>query len=37
LWVLKWSRGFEINGPHTKAGGKNPSDWPTWMSRYKDY
>jgi prepilin-type N-terminal cleavage/methylation domain-containing protein/prepilin-type processing-associated H-X9-DG protein len=37
LWVLKWSRGFETNGPHTKAGGKNPSDWPTWMSRYKDY
>jgi len=37
LWTLKWHRDFIVNGPWTKAGGVNPSDWPQWMRRYKDY
>ncbi len=37
LWILKWSRGYDVSGPHTKAGGKNPGDWPAWMRHYKDY
>jgi len=37
LWTLKWSRGYDVNGPHTKAGSKNPADWPVWMRHYKDY
>ncbi len=37
LWTLKWSRGFDVSGPFTKAGGMNPSDWPQWMRHYKEY
>jgi len=37
LWVLKWSRGFQTDGPWTIAGGVQPSDWPSWMTNFKDY
>ncbi len=37
LWKLKWHRQFNINGPWTKAGGVQSSDWPQWMRRFKDY
>ncbi len=37
LWTLKWHKQFDTAGPHTKAGGKQPEDWPEWMSRFKDY
>ncbi len=37
LWTLKWHRNFDINGPWTKAGGVQASDWPDWMNSYKDY
>jgi len=37
LWTLKWHRAFDTNGPYTKAGGMAPSDWPTWLRKYKDY
>ena len=37
LWTLKWSRGYKVNGPWTKAGGADPSNWPVWMRHYKDY
>jgi len=37
LWTLKWHRKFNVNGPWTKAGGVQPSDWPEWMRRFKDY
>ncbi len=37
LWTLKWSRGFDVSGPFTKAGSMNPSDWPEWMRHYKEY
>jgi prepilin-type N-terminal cleavage/methylation domain-containing protein/prepilin-type processing-associated H-X9-DG protein len=37
LWRLKWHRQFNVNGPWTKAGGVQPSDWPRWMRRFKDY
>ncbi|MHC4507924.1 MAG: prepilin-type N-terminal cleavage/methylation domain-containing protein [Planctomycetota bacterium] len=37
LWTLKWNRNYEVNGPWTKAGGVVPSDWPGWMTSFKDY
>jgi prepilin-type N-terminal cleavage/methylation domain-containing protein/prepilin-type processing-associated H-X9-DG protein len=37
LWKLKWNREFDTAGPWTKAGGVQPSDWPEWMRRFKDY
>jgi prepilin-type processing-associated H-X9-DG protein len=37
LWTLRWYNGCLVNGPWTKAGGVNPSDWPTWLQKYKDY
>ncbi|MHC4536317.1 MAG: type II secretion system protein [Planctomycetota bacterium] len=37
LWTLKWHRSFEINGPWTKAGGVQASQWPQWMARFKEY
>jgi prepilin-type N-terminal cleavage/methylation domain-containing protein len=36
LWTLKWSRSFEANGPWTKPGGVQPTDWPRWMVGMKD-
>jgi len=37
LWTLRWHRKFPVNGPLTKAGGVQPSNWPDWMSSFKDY
>ena len=37
LWMLKWSRQFDTNGPWTTAGGVMVTDWPEWMRRFKDY
>ena len=37
LWVLKWHRYFDPNGPWTKAGGADPEDWPEWMRSFKGY
>jgi len=37
LWTLKWHRQFDTKGPWTKAGGVIPSDWPLWMSSFKEY
>ena len=37
LWTLKWHRGYPINGPWTRAGGVQPSNWPEWMRNFKDY
>jgi hypothetical protein len=37
LWKLKWHKHFDQNGPWTTNGGVAPSDWPQWMSRFKDY
>jgi len=37
LWTLKWHREYLVNGPWTKAGGVQPSDWPQWLRKYKDY
>ena len=37
LWTLKWHRTYNINGPWTKAGNAQPSDWPMWMRSFKDY
>jgi len=37
LWKLKWHRSFDVNGPWTKAGGVQSSNWPDWMRNFKDY
>ena len=37
LWTLKWHRQYNTAGPWTKAGGVMPTDWPQWMSRFKDF
>ncbi len=37
LWTFKWHRSYDPNGPWTKAGGVEPSDWPEWMQSFKDY
>ncbi|MEJ2702244.1 MAG: hypothetical protein P8Z79_07355, partial [Sedimentisphaerales bacterium] len=37
LWTLKWSKGYNIAGPWTTAGGVTPDQWPTWMQHFKDY
>ena len=37
LWTLKWHRQFNTAGPWTGTGGAHPSDWPAWMSDFRDY
>jgi prepilin-type processing-associated H-X9-DG protein len=37
LWKFKWHRQFHTEGPWTKAGGVQPSDWPEWMRYFKDF
>ncbi len=37
LWTLKWHRNFDTSGPWTTAGGVQPTDWPEWMRKFKDY
>jgi len=37
LLTSKWHRLFDTEGPWTKAGGVTPSDWPEWMSDFKDF
>jgi prepilin-type processing-associated H-X9-DG protein len=37
IWTLKWSPDRRTNGPWTRAGGVQPSDWPPWMRRFRDY
>ena len=37
LWTLQWHKGYNVNGPWTKAGGITPGDWPQWMRGFKDY
>ncbi|MCP4256005.1 MAG: type II secretion system protein [Planctomycetes bacterium] len=37
LWTLKWNHEYDTTGPWTKAGGVQPSDWPEWMRKFKDY
>ena len=37
LWTLTWYRGYPTAGPCTRAGGVQPSDWPAWMRKFKDY
>jgi prepilin-type N-terminal cleavage/methylation domain-containing protein/prepilin-type processing-associated H-X9-DG protein len=37
LWALKWARWFDTSGPWTNAGGVQPSDWPEWLRKFKDY
>jgi len=37
LWTLKWHHEYNVNGPWTKAGLVQPSNWPQWLRKYKDY
>jgi prepilin-type processing-associated H-X9-DG protein len=37
LWILKWHRTYDIEGPWTLKGGADPTDWPQWMSKFRDY
>ena len=37
LWTLKWHRQYNTANRWTKAGGVQPSDWPKWMRKFKDY
>jgi prepilin-type N-terminal cleavage/methylation domain-containing protein len=37
LWTLRWHRQFDRQGPWTSAGGVQPTDWPDWMRKMKDY
>jgi hypothetical protein len=37
LWTLKWSKGFNTHGIYTKAGGVDPTVWPSWMRGFKEY
>ena len=37
LWTFRWHRYYDPNGPWTRAGGVEPSDWPEWMRGFKDY
>ena len=37
LWTLKWHREFPIGGAWTKASGVQPTNWPEWMRKFKDY
>ena len=40
LWTLRWgtySVRWQVHSPWTKAGGVQPSDWPQWMRKFKDY
>jgi prepilin-type N-terminal cleavage/methylation domain-containing protein len=37
LWTLKWSKDYNTANKWTKAGRCDPSSWPEWMRRLKDY
>ena len=37
MWLLKWNRAFDLEGPYTTAGGMEADDWPEWMRKFKDY
>ena len=37
FWTLKWYPGYDTAGPWTIAGGVQPSDWPEWMRKFRDY
>ncbi len=37
LWTLKWHKQFDPRGRWTRSGGVQPSEWPEWMRKFKDY
>lgn len=37
LWKLKWHRAYNTEGPWTIRGEVQPSDWPEWMRKFRDY
>jgi prepilin-type N-terminal cleavage/methylation domain-containing protein/prepilin-type processing-associated H-X9-DG protein len=36
LWKWKWHSSYNINGPWTRAGGAQESDWPDWMRNFRE-
>jgi len=37
LWVLKWHKTYNVQGPWTKVGGATAEDWPEWMRSFKEF
>jgi prepilin-type processing-associated H-X9-DG protein len=37
LYTLKWNRLFDTSNRWTLAGDVNPSDWPEWLQKFKEY
>ena len=37
LWTLKWHREFDTANGWTRAGGVQPTNWPEWMKKFRDY
>jgi len=36
LWMQKWHRNYNTNGPWTRAGGAELSHWPQWMRKFRE-
>lgn len=36
LWKRKWHSNYNLNGPWTRAGGAQLSDWPEWMRNFRE-
>ena len=37
LWTLRWYKGFDTEGPWTRAGGVQGEQWPAWMRPMPEY
>lgn len=37
LWIQKWHRTYNTEGPWTQKGGVKPTDWPPWMMSLRDF
>ena len=37
MWLLKWHRQYDTDGPWTICGNVRPKDWPEWMQDFEDY
>ncbi len=37
LYTLKWHKAFNTEGPWTRAGNCDPSNWPEWIRPHKEY
>ena len=37
LYVLKWYKTWNMNGPYTLAGDVQGDDWPAWIRKYQEF